>query len=185
MSYSKRYRERTIEYRQAGHSLEETHQIFKVSKSTIQKWEKQLKETGNLEKKKLHRSFRKIDPARLKAYVAEHPDAYQSEMAEAFGCSESGIRYALRRHKITRKKDDPLSGAGPAKSSSVSGGDQGYPAGKNRLCGRKRYRYIPVSGIWVCAEGPTGVWTSSWPEVPALRHCRCSKGRQNSCALSV
>ncbi|MCI8405409.1 MAG: hypothetical protein HFE43_04715, partial [Oscillospiraceae bacterium] len=30
MSYSKRYRERTIEYRQAGHSLEETHQIFKV-----------------------------------------------------------------------------------------------------------------------------------------------------------
>ena len=91
MSYSKRYRERTIEYRQAGHSLEATHQVFKVSKSTIQKWEKQ-------------RSFRKIDPEKLKAYVAAHPDAYQSEMAEAFGCSESGIRDALRRHKITRKK---------------------------------------------------------------------------------
>jgi transposase len=104
MSYSKRYRERTIEYRQAGHSLEATHQVFKVSKSTIQKWEKQLKETGNLEKKDLHRSFRKIDPEKLKAYVAAHPDAYQSEMAEAFGCSESGIRDALRRHKITRKK---------------------------------------------------------------------------------
>lgn len=50
MSYSKKYRERTIEYRQAGHSLEETHQIFKVSKSTIQKWEKQLKETRDLAK---------------------------------------------------------------------------------------------------------------------------------------
>ena len=104
MSYSKRYRERTIEYRQAGHSLEATHQVFKVSKSTIQKWEKQMKETGNLEKKDLHRSFRKIDPEKLKAYVAAHPEAYQSEMAEAFGCSESGIRDALRRHKITRKK---------------------------------------------------------------------------------
>ena len=78
MSYSKRYRERTIEYRQAGHSLEATHQVFKVSKSTIQKWEKQLKETGNLEKKDLHRSFRKIDPEKRKAYVAAHPDAYQS-----------------------------------------------------------------------------------------------------------
>ena len=77
MSYSKRYRERTIEYRQAGHSLEATHQVFKVSKSTIQKWEKQLKETGNLEKKDLHRSFRKIDPEKLKSYVAAHPDAYQ------------------------------------------------------------------------------------------------------------
>ena len=84
--------------------MEATHQVFKVSKSTIQKWEKQLKETGNLEKKDLHRSFRKIDPEKLKAYVAAHPDAYQSKMAEAFGCSESGIRNALRRHKITRKK---------------------------------------------------------------------------------
>lgn len=97
MSYSKKYRERTIEYRQAGHSLEAAHQIFKVSKSTIQKWEKQLKETGDSGKKELHRSFRKIDPEKLKAYIAEHPDAYQSEMAEAFGCSESGIRDALRR----------------------------------------------------------------------------------------
>ena len=104
MSYSKEFRERTIEYRQSGHTLEETHQVFKVAKSTIQEWEKQLKETGNLEKKPLHRSYRKIDPEKLKAYVAEHPDAYQSEMAEAFGCSESGIRDALRRYKITRKK---------------------------------------------------------------------------------
>ena len=88
MSYSKKYRERTIEYRQAGHSLEATHQIFKVSKSTIQKWEKQLKETGDSGKKELLRSFRKIDPEKLKAYVAEHPDAYQREMAKAFGCSE-------------------------------------------------------------------------------------------------
>ena len=104
MSYSKDYRERTIEYRQAGHTLEETHQVFKISITTIRKWEKQLKETGDLEKKELHRSFRKIDPEKLKAYVAEHPDAYQTEMAKEFGCSESGIRDALRRHKITRKK---------------------------------------------------------------------------------
>ena len=59
MSYSKKYRERTIEYRQAGHTLEETHQTFKVSRSTIQIWEKQLKETGDLGKKELHRSGRK------------------------------------------------------------------------------------------------------------------------------
>ena len=106
MSYTKRYRERTIEYRQSGHTLEETHQTFKVSISTIQSWEKQLKETGDLGKKELHRGFRKINPEKLKAYVAAHPDAYQSEMAKAFGCSESGIRDALRRNKIllSRKK---------------------------------------------------------------------------------
>ena len=104
MSYSKEYRERTIEYRQAGHTLEETHQVFKASISTIREWEKRLKETGDLEKNELHRNSRKIDPEKLKAYVEEHPDAYQSEMAQAFGCSENGIRGALRHHKITRKK---------------------------------------------------------------------------------
>ena len=135
MSYSIDYRKRTIEYRQAGHTLEETHQIFKVSKTTIREWEKQLKETGNLEKKELHRGSRKIDPEELKAYVAEHPDAYQSEMAEVFQCSESGIRYALKRHKITRKKDNQLPGTGSRKSSSLSGGNQGYTAGKDRVCG--------------------------------------------------
>ena len=68
---------------------------------------KAAERNGGFRKKKLHRSFRKIDPEKLKAYVAEHPDAYQSEMAKAFGCSESGIRDALRRYKITRKKRQP------------------------------------------------------------------------------
>ena len=135
MSYSKDYRKRTIEYRQEGHTLEETHQTFKVSISTIQRWEQQLKETGDLGKKELHRSFRKIDPEKLKVYVAEHPDAYQSEMAEEFGCSESGIRDALERCGITRKKDDRLSGAGSGKSSGVSGTNQRHTRRKDCLCG--------------------------------------------------
>ena len=135
MSYTKEYRERTIEYRQAGHTLEETHQVFKISITTIRKWEKQLEETGDLGKKELHRSYRKINPEKLKAYVAEHPDAYQSEMAEAFECSESGIRDALRHHKITRKKDNAVPGAGSGKSSGISRRNQRYTARKDRLCG--------------------------------------------------
>lgn len=59
MSYSKKYRERTIEYGQDGHTLEETHQIFKVSIATIRKWEKQWKETGDLGKKSCIGDFEK------------------------------------------------------------------------------------------------------------------------------
>ena len=47
-------------------------------------------------KEKLHRRFRKINPEKLMAYVAKYPNAYQSEIAKAFGCSESGICDALR-----------------------------------------------------------------------------------------
>ena len=104
MSYPTKYRERTIEYRKAGHTLEETHQTFRVSIATIRKWEKQLEEEGNLEKKPLHRSYKKINPEKLIAYVAEHPDAYQKEIAEEFGCSATAICLAMKRLKITRKK---------------------------------------------------------------------------------
>ncbi|GEM_PF-6395460 len=55
-------------------------------------------------KKELHRSFRKTNPKKLKAYVTKPPAIYQWEMVEAFECSENGIRYALRRGKITQKK---------------------------------------------------------------------------------
>ncbi len=104
MSYPVKYRERVIGYRQEGHTLEETSKVFKVAISTIRKWEKQIQETGNLTPKVPKRSFKKIDPARLQAYVAQHPDAYQKEIAMEFGCALSAVQKALKRLKITRKK---------------------------------------------------------------------------------
>ncbi len=104
MSYPVKYRERVIEYRQEGHTLEKTSKVFKIAISTIRKWEKQKKETGNLTPKVPKRTFKKIDPARLQAYVAQHPDAYQKEIAMEFGCALSAVQKALKRLKITRKK---------------------------------------------------------------------------------
>lgn len=104
MSYPEKYRNRTIEYRQEGHTLEETKEVFKVSIATIRKWEKMLKEEGTLAKKPVVRPFKKIDPEKLSAYVQAHPDAYLREIAAEFGCCETAIRKALKRLKITRKK---------------------------------------------------------------------------------
>ena len=185
MSYSKRYRERTIEYRQAGHSLEATHQVFKVSKSTIQKWKSSWKKRG-IGKRKIcievsERSIQKnwrhmLRPTQTHTNQKwlRHLDAAKA----AFETHCGGIR-------SQGKKDDQLSGAGSAKGSGISGRDQRYTAGKDRLCGWKRYRYILVSGIWVCAAGSASVRTSSWTKVSALWHCRCSDRWQNSCAVSV
>jgi len=38
--YSEDFRKRIIEYREEGHTLEETRKIFKVSIKTIRTWEK-------------------------------------------------------------------------------------------------------------------------------------------------
>ena len=112
MSYPTIFRERTIEYRQSGHTLKETSEAFKVSISAIAEWEQKLKESGSLEKKALNRPHKKIDPEKLRAYIEEHPDAYQREMAEEFDCSvtadtksiETLRDYTKKRQHATRNK---------------------------------------------------------------------------------
>ena len=104
MSYSEDYRKRTIEYRGEGHTLEETHEVFNVSISTIRAWEKQWKENGTLAPAPVVRGYKKIEPQRLKTYVQEHPDAYLKEIALEFNCCETAVRKAFERLGITRKK---------------------------------------------------------------------------------
>lgn len=104
MSYPVIYRKRVIEYREEGDTLRETGKIFKVSISTIRKWESQLKEEGDLENKPLNRTYKKVDPEKLKDYINEHPDAYLKEIAEVFNCSTTAIIKAFKRLGITRKK---------------------------------------------------------------------------------
>jgi len=83
--------------------------VFEVSTSTLQKWKSQLKETGTLASKKRKPTWRKIDPAKLKEFVEKHPDAYLREIAAAFDCRIYAVEKALKRLKITRKKNANLS----------------------------------------------------------------------------
>ena len=108
MSYSADYRKRTIEYRGEGHTLEETHKVFRVSISTIRAWEKHWEEKGTLTPAPVVRRYKKIDPEKLKAYVREHPEAYPKEIAVEFNCCETAIRKAFDRLSITRKKRQPI-----------------------------------------------------------------------------
>jgi len=96
-----------MEYREK-HTQEETAKTFGVSVSAIRDWEKIQRETGKLDKKPLERKWRKIDPEKLREYVAAHPDEFLEEIATAFECSGEGIRQALKKHKNTRKKNDEI-----------------------------------------------------------------------------
>ena len=107
MSYSVDLREKVMEYR-ASHSIRKTAKTFGVSVSAIQDWEKIQCETGKLDKKPLERKWRKINPEKLRKYVAAHPDAFLDEIAQAFDCSGEAIRLALKKHKISRKKNDEI-----------------------------------------------------------------------------
>ena len=104
MSKSKDLREAAVKYRLSNHTLEETAEVFGVSKSAVSSWVQKYKETGDLSNKPLNRGFKKIDPEKLIEYVQKHPDATQKEMSEYFSCSVTAIWKALKRYGITRKK---------------------------------------------------------------------------------
>ena len=99
-----------MSYLSEGHSYRETATVFGVSTFTLQAWKSQLKETGTLTPKKRKETWRKIDPEKLRQYVDEYPDKYQHEIAEAFGVRLYAIQKALKRLKITRKKNHSLQG---------------------------------------------------------------------------
>jgi Transposase and inactivated derivatives len=110
MSYDIKFRQRALAYWKEGHSKKETARIFKVSADTLQRWKSQLAESGSLAPKKRRESWRKIEPARLAKYVSQHPDAYLKEIAQEFNCTDVAVLIALRRLKITRKKNYPIQG---------------------------------------------------------------------------
>jgi transposase len=105
MSYDIELRRRAIAYWDDGHTKKETAAVFQVSHFTLQMWKSQLKETGTLEPKKRKSSWRKIDPVKLEEFLKQHPDAYLKEIAKEFGCTDVAVLKALRRLKISRKKN--------------------------------------------------------------------------------
>jgi len=103
MSYDVKFRKRTIEYYTEGNSIRKTATTFGISKSTVEKWLKQQRETGDLNRK--YRSYETaIKEDELLSYLHSNPDAYQAEIAERFGCHASVVSRTLKRYKITRKK---------------------------------------------------------------------------------
>ncbi len=66
--------------------------------------EKQLREKGNLSKKSLSRSYKKINPIKLIECIEQHSDACQGEIEKEFNCSQTAIWKALKRLGIIHKK---------------------------------------------------------------------------------
>ena len=111
----------------------------KIGTSTLKSWIKKYDETGEIKNKPLARKHKKICPDELRAYVAEHPDAFLSEIAEKFKCWPSAVDKALKKLGITRKKDEALQRARSRKSEGISASNRRYSRRIHRLCGRNGY----------------------------------------------
>ena len=108
MAYSVDTRKIFMDYLKKGHTQKEANAELNVSIASINKWQKMLRETGSLEDKEPKRKPRKLHDEELKAHIAANPDAYFTEIAKHFNCSDEGVRKACKRLGITRKKKTKL-----------------------------------------------------------------------------
>lgn len=107
--YSNDLRDRALAYKDDNHTQQETCAVFGISRTTLNTWLKLRQETGSAHAKPYPKTRRRrLDEAKLKAYIGANPDAYLREIAVEFGVSATAIMDACRRFKITRKKDTPL-----------------------------------------------------------------------------
>ena len=104
--YSQDFREKVMQVHEEGLSIEKTAKQFRIAESTLKCWKKLKQETGRVEPRKpAHKGVaRKFSLLELEAYVQEHPDQTQEEMADSLGVSQVLICLRLKELNYSRKK---------------------------------------------------------------------------------
>lgn len=106
MAHSRDIRVRVFDFIRGGGSKSEAARIFKVSRGCIYAW---LARGNDLSARKPGpQGSHKVDMAALAARLKETPDICLSELAVTFGVYPSTLHYAVKRLRVTRKKNVPI-----------------------------------------------------------------------------
>jgi transposase len=104
MTYPLKFRQHIFQVQaDEGLSDSETARRFHIGLSSLRRWSK------NIEPLKKRNRKTKIDMEALAKDVEAYPDDYQYERAERFRMSRRGMCDALKRLKISRKKNTSAS----------------------------------------------------------------------------
>jgi len=101
MCYSLKFREKVLEVKKEDKlTIEETQNVFHIGTATISRWLVKIELCV-----KRNKPATKIDMEELRKDIRNNPDDYQRERAKRFKVSQSCIEYALKRLKISYKKN--------------------------------------------------------------------------------
>jgi len=109
-AYALDLRERVVKFIQGGGSKAEAARRFDLARSSVYRY-LDAAQAGTLAPKKSWGHWRKLDPKKLKARVAKHPDATLKELQNVFGVSQHAIWVRLRQLGFTLKKTHKISRA--------------------------------------------------------------------------
>jgi transposase len=105
MAYSAYFRKKVLAYRaKHNETIKATAEYFKIGTASVTRWVHKQAPCKNRNKQPL-----KIKDEDLIADVEKYPDAFQYERAERLKVSVAGIYHALKRLKISYKKNSASS----------------------------------------------------------------------------
>lgn len=104
-AYSDDFRKCVIDNYRQGKRTAEILAIFGIGSSTLKRWLREYRATGNLRPHQRHTDrARKFSDTDVLAYVKEHPSATLAEMAHHLSVTHQSVWSRLNRLGITRKK---------------------------------------------------------------------------------
>ncbi len=106
MRHSQDLKRRVLQFMADGGSKAEAARRFTVHRSTIFIWLKQP--SDHQPKKTGPRNSYKFDREALRQLIEKQPDLLLREMAAQFGVSVNTVHHALKRMRISRKKNTDI-----------------------------------------------------------------------------
>jgi len=160
-------RERVARLVEAGTGKAEAARRLGVSRRSVYRY-LEAQERGSLEPKRSWGSWKKLDPGKLRVYVAEHPDATLVQMGAFFGVCHQAVWRSLRAMGFTEKKKRHATGKPTrCRDGSSSATSKGSPAA-GRATG------------WTSAVSPTDSTRSGAGRPGGRGTCRSSAARRAS-----
>ena len=105
MAYSLDFRQRVFAYKEKHQlTFEQTSKHFDINIATLFRWKKRLEPCVTR-----NRPAIKVNMDALKKEIEDFPDDYQWEREKRLNVTQPGIHYALKRLKISVKKNSEAS----------------------------------------------------------------------------
>ena len=115
MAYSLDFRCKVLAVRKREKlTIEQVAHRFDVGKASVTRWLK------HIERKPSGFRRRKVDLAVLEQDIHDYPDAYQYERAARLGVAQNAIFHALKKLRVTYKKNAPPSPGGRRRTACLS-----------------------------------------------------------------
>ena len=104
--FSEDLRIAAVKFNLKGNTSPQTAEVFGCGTTSISTWKREFLKSKEIKDKVRNREkTRKVTLDKVNELLEKNPDSDQNDMAKAFGCTQQSVSAALKKFKITLKKN--------------------------------------------------------------------------------